>query len=95
MLEGRSHLHARRERGEAVRLLSRARDLEPTNFEVGFDLSRLYWKTRARAASVDLLDELELFATRPQRVRVRRAHFFRYPNLSTAWRWLRAWAWGR
>ena len=68
---------------------------EAGNFEVGFDLSRLYWKTGAHLASADLLDELELFSLRPQLVRVRRAHFAHYPNLSTAWRWLCAWAWGR
>ncbi len=88
--EGRRQMRSRRLRAEAIRLLTRARDLEPSSFEVGFDLSRLYWKTGARSESIGLLEQLERVSTKPQLVRLRRTHFVRYPNVVTGWRWLRA-----
>jgi len=87
---GRGHLRARRERADALRLLERARELDPANVELGLDLAGLLAKTGARARAAQLLEAL---ARRPRgralrRVRARQLLLF--PGPRACWRWLRA-----
>ena len=88
--EGRGRLRKRRDRSDAIRLLARARDIEPDCFDVGFDLSRLYWRSGDRKSSMRVLEELVQVSTVAQLRRVRRAQFLHRPGLRTAWSWLRA-----
>ncbi len=90
LLEGRSRMKSRRYRAEAIRLLTRVREIDPKHFQGSFDLSQLLWKAGARTGSLDLLRELEATASRIQMLRIQRERFLRSPGLRTGWVWLRA-----
>jgi tetratricopeptide (TPR) repeat protein len=90
LMRGRRRFRSRRNRTEAMRLLRRARKIDPQDFEVTFDLAGLVGQSGMRAQSIRMLDELASRATRSQLRRVRRRQFLLAPGPSRAWRWLRA-----
>jgi tetratricopeptide (TPR) repeat protein len=90
LLQGRSNFRRRKHRPEAIRLLARAREIDPTHFEVNLDLARLLSRTRSRAMARRILAELAPHCHRGQLVRLRAAQFRLSPTPAAALRWLRA-----
>jgi tetratricopeptide (TPR) repeat protein len=85
---GRSQLRSRAERPEAIRLLERARELDPTAFEASFDLAGLLARSGARARALDLLEELACGRNGRALRRVRGRQLNISPRPRSAWRWL-------
>ncbi|MFQ5657610.1 MAG: tetratricopeptide repeat protein [Candidatus Methylomirabilales bacterium] len=88
LLEARRHFRGRHGRLEAIRLLHKACEIEPGNFEVTYELARLLGKTgdkeQARRMLNGLADEV-----RGRNLRSVRGALFRMsPNPVTAWQWL-------
>lgn len=79
------------ERDTAIRMLRKAFELDPWDFEVTFELSKLLKKTDPVEA-VCLLEGLSMRVKGRQLKRVRSAMFFARPGFTMAWRWLKA-AW--
>jgi tetratricopeptide (TPR) repeat protein len=94
LLAGRGHLRARRDRPRAIRLLSRARELDPACFEAGFDLAGLLARSGQRGRSIFLLNELARGASGRELRRVRARQLRLSPGPRAAWRWLAALAGG-
>jgi hypothetical protein len=90
LLEGRSHFRRRKCRAEAIRLLSRAREIDPSHFEVNLDLARLLAKTRSRPMARRILREIAPRCHRGELVRLRSIQFRLSPTPAAALRWLRA-----
>ena len=90
LLEGRRHFRSRKQRQEAMQLLTRAHKFAPTNFQAGFELAHLRSKMGDRKGAWKLLRELQRIAKRPQRRRIRAAQFWLSPGPTTALGWLRA-----
>ncbi len=90
LLEGHRHFRSRKQRKEALRLLTLAHKASPTNFRAGFELARLRGKMGDRKGAWNLLRELQRIAIRPERRRIRAAQFWLAPGPTTAARWLRA-----
>jgi tetratricopeptide (TPR) repeat protein len=88
LLEGRKHLRRRKDRPNAMRLLSRARQIDPGHVEVGLDLAKLWRQTGDRRGAGRLLEELVRVAHRSQRRRIRWAQFSVNTNPATFMRWL-------
>lgn len=88
--EGSRHLHKRRYRDKAIKLLRRAGELAPSDFEVSFDLARLLAREGKRPEAQTLLAELEIATAGPRLRRIRAAQFRLSPTPAAAWRWLRA-----
>jgi tetratricopeptide (TPR) repeat protein len=88
--DGRRKLSARSERVEAIRLLERARELAPGDFEASFDLAALLGKVGRRERALELLDDLAegCDATALRRVRARQLNLA--PGVRNLWRWLRS-----
>ena len=87
---GRSHLRSRRERQAAIRLLERARTLDPAAVEVGLDLAVLLAKTGARARASALLETLAHGKRGRVLRRVRGSQLRLSPGPVAVWRWLRS-----
>ncbi len=91
LIEGRRHFRSRKQRPEAIQLLSRVRKLDPSQFEAGLDLARLWRKTGNRNAARRLLAEMCFRARDRHRVRRIRATELRLsPTPAALYRWLRA-----
>jgi tetratricopeptide (TPR) repeat protein len=90
LLEGRTHFRRRKHRPEAIRILARAREIDPTHFEVNLDLARLLSKTRSRPMARRILAELAPHCHRRQLLRLRAIQFRLSPTPAGALRWLRA-----
>lgn len=90
LLEGRRNFRSRRQRSEAILLLSRARRIEPRDFETSFDLAGLLARSGARIRAQRMLEELSTFCAGRQLRRVRRRQLGISPSPGSAWRWLRA-----
>ncbi len=90
LLEGRKHLRRRRDRPSAMRLLSRARQIDPGHVDVGLDLASLWHKTGDRRGAMRLLEELVRVSHRSQRRRVRWAQLFLNVTPATFWRYVRS-----
>lgn len=58
LLEGRAHMRGRRLRGNAIRLLKRARVIDPDAVDLQIDLARLLARSRQRAQARAILDRL-------------------------------------
>jgi tetratricopeptide (TPR) repeat protein len=87
---GAQGMRKRADRPQAIRLLERARQLDPTAFEVSFELATRLARVGKRERALRLLEEL---ATRGKghvlrRVRARQLRIS--PGPRTGWRWLRA-----
>jgi predicted Zn-dependent protease len=87
---GRSHLRSRRERQTAIRLLERARELDPAAVEIGLDLAGLLAKTGARARASELLETLARGKRGHVLRRVRGRQLRLSPGPVAVWRWLRS-----
>jgi tetratricopeptide (TPR) repeat protein len=90
LVNGRSRLRSRAERSEAIRLLERARELDPGAFEPSFDLARLLAKSGERRRAVALLEALARGRSGPALRRVRARQVNLSPTPAAVWRWLRS-----
>jgi len=90
LASGRHELRGRRQRRNAIRLLERARELAPGDFDVGFDLARLLARVGERARALIVLDELAEWAEGSPLRRVRACQLNLAPGLGSSWRWLRS-----
>lgn len=96
LLEGRRHFRGRKWRPEAIRLLTRVRQLDPGDLEAGLDLARLWRQTKNRDSAARLLEELVGSVAGRSRVRrVRGAQLRLSPTPAALYRWLRAALLGR
>ncbi|MBW7956942.1 MAG: hypothetical protein H3C68_03525 [Deltaproteobacteria bacterium] len=77
------------ERGKAVSMLRKAFELDPWNFEVTMELSKLLRKTDPVEA-MGLMEGLSTRVRGRELRKVRSAMFLAQPGLSTAWRWIKA-----
>ena len=91
LLSGRRYFRSRADRPRAVRLLVRARELDPACFEAGFDLAGLLARSGQRARSLRLLEQLAARASGRDLRRVRARQLCLSPTPRSAWRWLGAW----
>jgi tetratricopeptide (TPR) repeat protein len=94
LLEGSRHLRARRTRQDALALLLRARQIQPSAFEPGFALAGLLVRSGYRERGMRILEELERHARGRQLRRLRGRQLRLSPTPGAAWRWLAA-AFGR
>jgi tetratricopeptide (TPR) repeat protein len=90
LLAGSRRLRSRRDRPGAIRLLARARALDPACFAAGFDLSGLLARSGQRGRSLALLDELAARAAGRDLRRVRARQLRLAPGPRATWRWLAA-----
>jgi len=91
LLKGRHHFRSKRDRAEALSLLRRARQIDPTHFEAGFDLAGLLIREGAPGPARRTLESLVPHARgRRDRRRLRGRLFRLSPTPATAWRWLAA-----
>ncbi|MEN8159138.1 MAG: tetratricopeptide repeat protein [Myxococcota bacterium] len=90
LLDGRSKLRARRARPGAIRLLERAYEIAPDDFEAGFDLTALLARTGQRDRALALLDGLAEGRRGPALRRVRARQLNLAPGPGTAWRLFRS-----
>jgi thioredoxin-like negative regulator of GroEL len=89
LLEGRRHFRSRRRRADALALLRRARQIDPTHFDANFDLAGLLIAEGARGPARRILESLAPHArSRRARRRLRRRLFRLSPTPAAAWRWL-------
>lgn len=95
LLEGRRRFRRRRRRAEALSLLRRAREIEPTHFEAGFDLAGLLARDGAAGPARRILEGLVPHVrTRRDRRRLRARLFRLRPTPQAGWRWLVAFVGG-
>jgi tetratricopeptide (TPR) repeat protein len=90
LLAGRRQLRARRDRPGAIRLLARARELDPACFAAAFDLAGLLARAGQRGRSLALLDALAADVGGRELRRVRARQLRLAPGPRAAWRWLAA-----
>jgi tetratricopeptide (TPR) repeat protein len=89
LLEGRQHLRSKRRRADALALLRRAHQIDPTHFDANFDLAGLLIREGARGPARRILESLVPHArSRRARRRLRRRLFRLSPTPAAAWRWL-------
>jgi tetratricopeptide (TPR) repeat protein len=91
LLTGRRHLRSRADRPGAVRLLVRARELDPGCFEASFDLAGLLARSGQRVRSLRLLEQLAARSGGRELRRIRARQLCLSPTPRSAWRWLDAW----
>jgi thioredoxin-like negative regulator of GroEL len=91
LLDGARHFRGRRLRADAVKLLLRARKLEPRHADTGFALARALVKAGARREAASLLANMAVWTRGRERRRVRTRQLLLTPGPGTAWRWIRAW----
>ncbi len=95
LMDARKHFRKKRQRDQLIRLLERAREIEPWHFEATFDHALVVKQMGDRERCRDMLEGLATRNVgRPLR-RARGALFRMSPNPATAWRWLRALVTGR
>ena len=90
LLEGCRHFRGRKRSPQAIRLLRRAREVEPWHFEATFTLARLLAKTGDTPEAVRLLESLAVRTHGWKRRRVRAALFRLAPSVRAAWDWVQA-----
>lgn len=95
LLEGRSHFRRRKHRPEAIRLLARAHEIDPSHFGATLDLAALLKKTGNRRIALQLLRDLAPRCHRGQLLRLRGVQFRLCPTPAAGLRWLRALLTGR
>lgn len=87
---GRGHLRSRSERAQAIRLLTRARELDPDAFEPSFELAGLLARTGERRRALELLAVLSGGRRGRELRRVRGRQLALSPGLFALARWLAA-----
>lgn len=90
LVEGRSNFRSRRQRPEAIQLLSLARKLDPSDFAVSFDLACLLARSGSRPYALRLLEELAARSNSRNLRRVRARQLRLSPGPGTAWRFMKA-----
>jgi hypothetical protein len=90
LLEGSRRFRSPRLRPQAIHLLRRARELDPWDFQLVFELARLLRRSGQRHESGLLLDGLAQRCGGERLRRVRGAQLRLAPGLGSAWRWLHA-----
>jgi tetratricopeptide (TPR) repeat protein len=90
LLAGRRRFRSRRDRKHAVRLLKRARRIDPSDFASTFDLAGLAAQVGLRAHAQRMLEEIAPTCTRRQLRRLRARQFAIAPGARTLWMYLRA-----
>lgn len=91
LLNGRRHFRSKRQRTEALSLLRRARQIDPTHFEANFELARLLIREGAPGPARRILEALVPHTrTRRERRRLRGRLFRLSPTPGAAWRWFAA-----
>jgi tetratricopeptide (TPR) repeat protein len=90
LLEGSRRFRSPRLRPQAIHLLRRARELDPWDFQLVFELARLLRRSGQRPESSLLLDGLAQRCGGERLRRVRGAQLRLAPGLGSAWRWLHA-----
>jgi thioredoxin-like negative regulator of GroEL len=90
LVDGAARLRRRKDRTLAVRLLERARELEPGDFEVSFALAGRLAGAGKRERALELLEELAVRKTGRMLRRIRGRQLFLAPGPGTAWRWIQA-----
>lgn len=90
LLAGRRRFRARRDRNHAVRLLKRARRIDPNDFASTFDLAGLAARAGLRAHARHMLEEIVPTCTRRQLRRLRGRQLAIAPGPRTLWLYLRA-----
>lgn len=88
LLEGRGHMRRRRQRPEAIELLTVAAQIDDSDFEVMFDLARLLRKVGRNEDAATVLEPLARAYEGAQLKRVRREYLSLGPGAKTAWQWL-------
>lgn len=91
LLDGRTYFSGAHTKGQAIALLTRARNIEPWDAELVIDLARLFARSGEADAALELLTSLEGHVSRPHVARRVRALQWRI-TLSPrfAWLWLQA-----
>jgi len=91
LVEASRHLRRRSMRAQGIELLKRARGLDPTHFEAGFQLADLEWRAGRAPEARRVLRSLAPHARSRRERRRLRARLFRLsPTPAAFWRWLRA-----
>ncbi len=90
LVEGRGHMRSRIQRPQAIELLTQARKIDPTHFEVSYDLAGLLGRTGQRPQALRLLSILAEHADRKHLARVRARQLRLAPEVGAIWRYLRA-----
>jgi tetratricopeptide (TPR) repeat protein len=91
LLKGRRNFRSKRQRAEALSLLRRARQIDPTHFEANFELAALLIREGAPGPARRILEALAPHTrTRRERRRLRGRLFRLSPTPGAAWRWLAA-----
>jgi Tfp pilus assembly protein PilF len=90
LLAGRRQLRRRAERPRALKLLERARVLDPAAFEPNFELAALLARDGQRARARIVLEGLAAKAQGRTLRRVRARQLYLAPSPRSAWRYLRA-----
>jgi tetratricopeptide (TPR) repeat protein len=90
LLAGRRRFRSRRDRNHAVRLLKRARKIDPQDFPSTFDLAGLAARAGLRAHALRMLDEIAPSCSRRQLRRLRGRQLAIAPGPRALWRYLRA-----
>ena len=90
LVDGSRRLRTRRTRGDALTLLQRARKIQPTAFEPGYELAGLLAGIGARDRARRILQELVPRARGRQLRKLRWRLFFLSPTPAAAWRWITA-----
>jgi tetratricopeptide (TPR) repeat protein len=89
LLDGRLQFRSRKRRAEAIRLLSRAYQIEPMSLEPTLDLARLLRKTGDRRRAFAILESLRRRTPPSLRRRIRAGQLRIYPTPAALYRWLR------
>lgn len=90
LVAGSRRIRSRRSRGDAIVLLSDAREIDPWNSGVVVELCRLLARSGDSSAALFLLDQLDDRAQGRERSAVRALIWWIEPSLVHTWRWLSA-----
>ena len=92
LIEGRMHFGAPNQRGQAIALLTRAREIEPWDDDLLIDLAGLYAASDQCELALELLSALALRVGGPMLRRVRTLQLRLTASPRYAWLWLRTFA---
>ncbi|MEM9176001.1 MAG: tetratricopeptide repeat protein [Myxococcota bacterium] len=92
LIEGRLHFGGPHQRGQAIALLTRAREIEPWDDDLLLDLAALYAANDQAELALELLSTLALRVRGPLLRRVRRLQLRLTAAPRYAWLWLRTFA---
>jgi tetratricopeptide (TPR) repeat protein len=88
LVDGARQLRSRRTQDQALALLQRARKIQPSAFEPGYELANLLVRAGARDKAIKLLRGMAPRVRGRQLRRLRRRLFLLSPTPSNLWRWI-------